>query len=737
MKKKSRTATAMLLFVFLMSSGLHAQNKLRGTIYDAQSHEALIGASIYFPDLHEGTVSNLSGEFEIDIASGKFSMFISYIGYQNKLLKLQTDTVKSRLNIFLKQEAFQSQEIIISGNRFSLQHENAIEVNCLTISVSDQNKANLMEQIAEVPGVDMISKGQGVSKPVIRGLSNTNVLFIDNGIRMENFQFSENHPFMVDEFGIERMEIIKGPASLLYGSDAVGGVLFAVREKPPHGKKLSGDFSFRYFDNNKGLHSSLGVQTSHNNFHAGIRASIKSQQDYIDGRGVQVPNTRFNQKSVKSVLGYSHKKGNFDVYYDYSEMQLGMCIEPSIALVDENSRENEVWYQKLSNHVLSVKNKLFFNDLKLDIKLAFQSNNRQFLASDLTPQFKMVDMLLQTWSSEIKSTYSFKNAEVIAGVQAMYQTNRNADAPDHVIPDAEMMDMSFFALFSSSFHEKTHFQSGLRYDYRRIATEAETDKPETDNSYQNISFSVGLTHQLSEKLLLRANLASAHRSPNMAELTQNGMHGAYYEKGNSKMKSQRNYEPDVSIHYHSDKLIYEISAFYNRLSNYIFLGKTDETTASGVPIYQYAQTDANIWGFETGIRIMPVSFLQLHANYAFLSAKQENGDFLPFIPQNKLRSGVKLNGKKLFFAEKPFFTFSTTYAFAHRQAATFESETPAYFTADISLGFEKKLKKQSLYFSVGINNLLDVAYIDHLSTLKSLDYQQIGRNFHLNFKIKF
>ena len=726
------------IIIILVLKTSYSQNTISGIVYDSESKDALIGTNIYIPDLHRGSVTDNSGKFIIEnIASGRFDMFVSYMGYRNQIVKIQTDTVTSEIIIFMEPESFQSQEIIVSGSKFSLQHENAIEVKCIKLSSLNHSSTNFIEQIAEVPGVDIISKGAGIAKPVIRGLSNTNILFIANGIRMENFQFSENHPFMVDEFGIERIEVIKGPASLLYGSDAVGGVIFAVRENPPHGNKFAGDYSLQYHDNSKGLHSSIGLQGSYNNFHVGIRASLKSHQDYTDGNNAQVSNTRFNQKSIKSVLGYSHKKGNFDIYYDYIEMQLGMCVPPSISLISENNRENKVWYQDLSNHVLSVKNKLFFGNLKLDINAAFQSNNRTLLTSDLMPEFKIVDMFLNTVSSEIKTTYSLKKGEIIFGLQNMYQTNKNADAPEHIIPDAQIFDMSVFTLFTSSFTDKLHFQSGLRYDYRDIHIEPETNEGIITNNYQNATVSAGFTYQFTKKLLLRTNFASAHRSPNIAELTQDGMHGSYYERGNISLKSQRNYEPDLSLHYHSKNFIYEISSFYNKITNYIFLQKTYDTTQTGTSIYQYSQTNANIYGFETGFKIMPVKFMQFHANYAFITAKQKNGDYLPFIPQNKIHSNLKFIIEKKLFLDNIYLSINATYAFRHTQPAQFETETPQYFITNIAFGFEKHFKKQIFTFSTGINNLFNEKYINHLSTLKGLNFYETGRNFYINFKIQF
>ncbi len=735
--KRLKSIGGLIIMSIILGSNLNAQNIISGHIYNLKNNEALVGASVYFPDLHKGNVTNASGEFTIkDVPNGTFDLLFRYIGYKNKILKLKTDTCTHKLVIYMEEEAFQSQEIIVSGSRFSLQHENAIEVSSMNVSATS-GESNLTAQIANLPGVDLSSKGQGITKPVIRGLSNTNVLFIDNGVRTENFQFSEDHPFMVDEFGTARIEVIKGPASLLYGSDAVGGVLFAVREKPESDKAFAGDYTIQYNTNSQGMQSSLNLQTAQKRFHAGIRASFKAHQDYTDGNDRQVPNTRFNQNSVKSVIGFTHKRGNFDLYYDYTDMQLGLSILPSINLITDNSYDNNIWYQSLTNHVIALRNKLFFNKVKFDINADYQSNNRKLMTVETAPVFKVTDMLLNTLNVDLKSSFELSKGEFIVGVQSMYQTNSNADAPNHVIPDAQVFDASALSLYAVDFTKDIHFQGGLRYDFRHIQTDAETDKAATDNYYRNVSFSSGATYQLHPDLLLRLNFASAHRTPNIAELTQNGLHGAYYERGNANLSSQYNFEPDLSLHYHTKNFIYEISGYYNQIYDYIYLGKTTELTADNIAIYEYMQTDARITGFEIGTKYQPVSYIRLHADYAFINAKQENGDYLPFIPQNKLKFGFKLLSKKLLFADNPFFSADMIYASEQNHPANFETETPAYNIVNLSFGFSKQFKISHMDFSGGVRNLFNKAYFDHLSTLKDLGYTQIGRDIYLSLKLKF
>lgn len=726
-------------FLIIFSNVLYAQNSVKGKVIDAQTNENIAGAVIYFPQLHKGTVSDIKGEFIIEnLQSGCFDMIVSYIGYETQIIKTETDTVEKSFLVKMVPQIFETQEVIISGSRFSLQHENAVEIKSINIASSEYLSSGLIDKLIIEPGIDVISKSPGIEKPVIRGLSNTNILFVDNGIRLENFQFSEDHPFMADEFGIDRVEVIKGPASLLYGSDAVGGVIYTVREKPALQNTVSGDYNLLYFSNNDGVMSNLGVKTASNKIHSGIRIGFNSQKDYFDGNNLRVPNSRYNKYSFKSNFGFSYKFGKTDFYFDMQKMKLGMTVSPAILLVADNLRQNRYWYQDLSNNIIAVKNKFFFGKTMVDADISYQSNNRKLQTSELMPKFKTVDMTLNTFSCNLKSTYSVSERyEVISGIQGMYKTNTNTDAPVHVIPDAEVLDFSVYSLLTANFTKKLHFQAGLRYDYRNIKTEKDLNKLPLNKFYNNFSFSGGLNYQISEQFLVRTNFASAHRTPNIAELTQDGPHGIYYETGNPGLKTQKNYEPDLSFHYHSEKFIFEVSGFYNYLNNYIYLQKTNEYAENEMLIYRYSQSDAAIKGIETGTEFMPVGFIRLYANYSYLRAKKTDGTNLPFIPQNKVRCEIKMSSKKIAVFSKPYLSFNTLYAFKQSNFAESETESPSYFLINSSAGSNFKVKNMRFNFKFTVNNLFNEKYIDNLSTLKDTEFLMPGRNIIFGLKYIF
>lgn len=729
-----------VFFVLFLFIKVNAQNLIKGRVTDKTNNKALSFANVYLPEQNKGTLTDENGEFELsNLPRGEFKIQFSYIGYKTIIKTIAPDKSDMYLNIELEPAILQAEEVVISGGRHSTQHENAMKIELIRSNdVAYAGTPTFTEAITKIPGVDMISKGTGIAKPVIRGLSMTNILMLNNGVKMENFQFSENHPFIIDEFGTDRIEIIKGPASLLYGSDAVGGVINVLKEKPAPVGKIIGDFNTQYHSNTQGTASNIGVKGSTESLFWGLRAGVKSHTDYQDGKGDYVPNTRFNENSLKANIGINKSFGLFRLYYDYNQPKLGMCVGDAVALTTENGRKNKIWYQDLTNHIISTRNSLFFGKYKIDLNAAYQMNNRRLQTDENKPAFEMVDMDLNTFSYEVK-TYlpSTENSEYIIGLQGAKKTNRNNEAPNHVLPNADVNDFSGFGLAQFTFFEKLKAQAGIRYDYRAISTEAETNKEAVDIDYGNVSASAGATYEVKESFLLRANIASAYRTPNIAELTQNGMHGARYEQGNPDLTSQRNYEADISAHYHSNYVMVDISGFYNHVNNYIFIAPTNDTIASGDKIYRYSQTNAALYGGELSIDILPVNWLNLNTSYAYLIGKQEDGNYLPFIPQNKLRFEVKFQKLVLSFLRNSFFKVGGLFAAKQNNPAMFETESDSYFLLNAGIGTEIKWAKQMVLLSVQANNLLNEAYIDHLSTLKGMGYYNIGRNISINLKIPF
>jgi iron complex outermembrane receptor protein len=743
--------TIKVFFLFLLLGSTHyniAQNSLSGFVYDKETKSPLVGANIYFPALKKGTVSTETGFYTLDnIADGQHTLSVTIVGYASGFHSFRTDGKPKELDFYLEETFLKSQEIVISSGAYSSQHDNAIKVETIDLSTNETTAStNLMHSLTKIPGLDVISKGNGIIVPVIRGLSATNVLVLNNGIRMENYQFSENHPTVINESGLSKIEIIKGPASLLYGSDAVGGVINFLPEHPASIGKTQADIKSSYSSNANGLTTNIGFKSSRKFFSWGVRADIKTFRDYQDGNGNYVPNSRYKTKSFQAFSGFTKTRSNLQLYYTFMQMKLGLPIPDAFgANLSPYSYEFDVWFQHLKNHLFISKYKYFTNNWVFNLDFSYQNNRRRLYPNSSKLG---VDMQLQTFSLQLNALLNFEKSGFLKiGYNTYFQNNLNYDALTKILPDYHLNEHSLFGIYHYNFQEKLNVQLGMRYDLRNyhvpeqdhFAHDHKKNSLEElisfDNTYNNFSFSSGFTYHLVEKWLVRANLASAYRTPHISELLQYGLHAGRFEVGNQNLKSQRNYEIDLSAHRHTHCFKFETAIYYNSIRDYIFLSPTMDITDDGLQIFTYTQNDSKIYGLEMGIEFFPSKNISFTTSYNYTKGVQDTKEALPFIPQNKIHYSAQLNSKDYWIFKKPSFLFGLVYAFDHNNPSFGQTFTDDYTLLNLSGNFEVQLSKQKLFVQLAITNLLNKTYIDHLSTLKGSPYYNPGRNIQIQLKL--
>ena len=226
---------------------------------------------------------------------------------------------------------------------------------------------------------------------------------------------------------------------------------------------------------------------------------------------------------------------------------------------------------------------------------------------------------------------------------------------------------------------------------------------------------------------------------NLAELTSNGPHELKYELGDANLVPENSYEIDMSIHYHIDNFIFDLAGFYNRINNYIFIAPTGDTTNSGMNIYRYKQANSTLFGGEAVLHFHPRQIGWIHSQLTFSSVvgRQDNGDYLPFVPAHSLLFEIRAEKDELLFMHEVFVAFNTTTSFAQNNPAPDETATDSYTLLDLSLGGIIKIRSQCLSLILSANNLFDRKYTDHLSTLKEVSMYNPGRNIALSIRIPF
>ena len=724
----------------------NAQTLVKGRVTDTNGNP-LGGTSVFMPEQNKGTVCAENGEYRIqNLPTGKVKIQFAYLGFNTEIKTVILRNGSNELNISLSEAVIESQEVVVTGGTVSSQHENAVKIDVLRLNpLNNRQTPNFAEVLTKVPGVDMISKGSGVSKPVIRGLSMNDILVLNNGVRFENYQYSSHHPLGIDEFGIDDVEIIKGPASLLYGSDAIGGVINFIKEKPAPVGSVVGDYNIQLFSNTLGMTNNLGIKGASKTVFGGIRMGQKTNADFLQGGGDFAPNSRFNEYSVKANAGYAGNIGTFKLFYDHNQQNLGLVEEEAIDAISGRGRKNDIFYQQLNTDLVSLQNKIYFGKMKLDVNSAYQ--NTELIHFGEANVYE-IQMNLATLTYETKLYLpSDANSEYIVGFQGMNQTNSNLNNREtKLLPDATTNNYSGFCLLQRTFFNKLKLQTGIRYDNKTIISKAiglpedlTSYRSAIDKSYGSFSGSLGATYHVSEELLCRANFAAAYRTPNLAELTSNGQHETRYEVGNQNLVPEKSLETDLSMHIHKENFTIDVAGFYNIINHYIFISPTGDISTSGIPVYRYMQNNSTLIGGEAGAHIHPknINWLHFETTFSTVIGKQQNGDYLPFVPANKLKFELRAEKEKLLFFQKSFISVNSNTAFDQNNAAPDETVTSGYTLFDLSFGGNIKMNSQNIFIGFSANNIFDKKYVDHLSTLKEVNLYNPGRNLALTLKIPF
>ena len=366
--------TLLVILLFAVNTIIYSQDQLNGTITDATSGEPIFSANIFFPKLEKGTMTDLDGKFSLkNLPQGNYKMVVSSIGYTTFTQEISLPS--ENIDISLTPSAIEMEEIIVSTPFHQLQSENVMKVERESVTELNRKGAvNLSDGITQIAGVESLTTGLGIGKPVIRGLSSNRVLVYTQGIRLENQQYGDEHGLGISSKGIGSVEVIKGPASLLYGSDAIGGVLYLNPETYAQANTTNAQLETDYFSNTLGYQASLMAQTSGEKLKFLARGSYAAHSDYKSGDEYRVTNTRFNEKDLKAGIGFQDNKYKADLRYNFNRSEIGIPEEIGI---QSTEKEPLLPYQKIDNHVLSLDTRFYFKNSSIDFKVGYQFNDRR------------------------------------------------------------------------------------------------------------------------------------------------------------------------------------------------------------------------------------------------------------------------------------------------------------------------------------------------------------------------
>lgn len=797
MQKKDTFLMLTFLFFSLLCLG---QISLNGTIQSKETKEKL-SATIEIHNLNKVQVVSNDGYFSYsNLPKGTYQIICFTDGYETLIQKitLQKDTT---IILELSPNVTEYNEVLITGVSRSTELKRS-PLNVLLVKKAqliEQSSTNLIDALKRIPGIDQIATGTAISKPIIRGLGYNRVITLNDGIRQEGQQWGDEHGIEIDEYSVDQVEIIKGPGSLLYGSDAIAGVVNFLAPKPMNADGIKTQILSNYQSNHNFFGYSIFNQGRQKDFFWNVRFSSKMAGNYRNQFDGIVYNSGFNEYNGSFQLGVQKKWCTSSLSFSSYNSTINMVEGERDSLgnflvVNQNGEENsattsdlygykigfphqQIHHIRVANATqVKMKNGVFHSDI------AFQKNIRKEFGDVTAPE--AIDLLFDLSTVNYAFRYNLKEIkkwETSFGISGMYQQNENKGI-EFIIPAYGFFDIGGFLYTQKTIAKNWNIAGGIRFDSRVLTSDAlrldTNEMPTMDEnaalkfdrirqSFNGLSGSLGVSYQVKPTTTIKLNLSRGYRAPTLAELASNGKHeGTFrYEYGSKDLKPEFSQQIDLSLLVNREHLTLEVSPFVNQLSNAIYTeklvsilgGDSIPDPSDPTPAYQFKQQNALLFGGEIYIDFHPhpLDWLHIANSFAYVNAQfnsKMNGNvaYMPFTPAPKYRGEIKATRKKW---GKTFtnttFQFSIDHYFAqNRFAENYETATSAYSLLNVGVHATLNLFKKNdfLFLAIQVDNLLDTAFQNHLSRLKyapenpatgRVGVFNMGRSFNVKAVINF
>lgn len=791
----------LVAFSFAFSFCFAQQFKLQGTVED-EAGTPLGDVAIAIKDLNQLVFTTADGRFTFDsVPKGEHTLLIDWYGSNFIVFNfvLQSDTTIEKPFV-LKEQTFTLEELVITG---SIPIGKSVEsISVLQMDADAIRKeigGSLVQTLERLPGIKSIGIGSSNSKPLIRGLGFNQVAVIENGIKHEAQQWGADHGLEIDQYRVNKLEIVKGPASFLYGSDALGGVINIKSNALPMKNRLGG---------------SVDLIGKSNNFHTGGSFNLYGRNDkwffdwrttYMDYADYRVPadtvyvysyavelhknfvrntagmelnnslNVGYIDNKIKSVFTLS---SNFNQSGFFANAHGIAPINVNKAIHDASSRDMLLPNQQVRHNKISNQTNLNIENHQLEIGIGLQQNFRnefsKYVAHGYMPPHFPEWMNI---SSDLEREYNkyvasmYVNDQIVVGNHSLsyginheHQQNK-IGGWGFLIPAYQSNHSGGFVFDKYYVSDQLTLLGALRYDFARMHMDAHRDWFESDvrqndtivreklqraadfsKTFNNLSWSVGFVYS-ENNWSFNANLGKSFRVPIAKELAANGVNYHYfrYEKGNHQLSPEQSYQLDLGVSLNMSEIEISLTPFVNYFSNYIFLNPTsayDTYYGAGNQIFEYTQAEVFRAGFELQANYNPFKRLKIESGFEYLYGVQLSGakkDYpLPFTPLASGIISVAYEPEILKNClERTFIQLSMQLAAAQNRIVPPEKRTPGYNVWNFTSGTSLKTKQNAIDFRLNIYNLFNKRYLNHTSFYRLIELPEQGRNIVLSVSIPF
>lgn len=740
---------------------------ISGTIKDEHDLSVLDYSTILLVETGEGTAANEDGEFAISgVCPGKYTLRYSHVGCETRdtIIRIQDHMV---IELYLEHHAELLEMIEVHAEGLRGQASQSEE----SISGEELEKLqgrSLAHALSQITGVNILSTGPNVMKPVLHGMHSSRILIFQNGLRQESQDWGVDHAPEIDPFLGDRLTVIKGAGAVQYGTDAMGGVILVDQRRLESGAPLSGSARLLAGSNAGSAAAAIDLHKGNNHFvwrvhgSGGIAGDAKAP-DY------RVTNTASKEYSFLGVAGFVSDKSRIEVSYSLFSANIGILRAAHIGnltdlelalnsdkplIIEEFDYRIEQPRQQVYHHILKGDGNLHTSYGDWNVQYGIQWNRRKEydIRRGVREDIPSLDLSLVSHSADLVLDHKilFSNMKGKAGLSWKYQNNENIPGTGirPLIPDYNLIAPAVY-LAEQWISSKWTFELGLRYAFHHLEVKRfdENNILETPEfEYHNYAATTGIVWRAGNTLRASSNFGLSTRAPNVHELYSEGLHhgAAAIEEGDPSLRQERSLKWMQSVDWKPGRVHIELTAFQQWFRDFIYLQPGEEprlTIRGAFPVFNYTQTDAFLWGTDVSVSVDLSRDFSLHSMFSMVRAEdQATGNPIYGMPADRMQHEIAFTPEKGLEGAKKTGIF-IRYEHVWRQnripGGTDFAEPPnSYDLLHAGASMEWVIRGNILVTGVSVVNLLNASYREYLNRLRYFA-DEPGRNFELLLQYKF
>jgi iron complex outermembrane receptor protein len=691
----------------------------------------LAGVRVGIVEIGRTATTGDDGRFVLTrVPNGTYTLSFTVIGYAPRVQRVTLGETDLDLTISMKPSVIEVSGVQVTATPNATAPLVSPQPTAVvgTAELETAQAPNLGETLSGLAGVHSWSTGTGIGKPVIRGLTSNRVLVLDNGQRLETAQWGDEHSPNIETADAERIEVIRGPASVLYGSDALGGVVNVIKKELPDaiGQTgfVHGDLTAGFGTNNREPDGTLGFEGAHDGF--GFRASVTGRRS----QDVRTPSYTVWNSGNQALDG----TGSVGVRSSWGSLS-GTLTQRNekIGLTDEDPTATPT--QRIATTLGRTDLTLPLGAARLEVTTGYERNRRREF-EDATTDVVSLGLLTQTYT--LDAHYHHAPIGPLAGVLGFsgVRTRFEKFGEETLIPNTTGYGAGVYG-FEQADLGRWNLSFGARFDYRHLGVENDTviGVAAQVRTYNSVTGNVGLLFHVAEPVAIVLNFGRGFRAPSSFDLFANGVHEGTvsFERGNPSLRTETSLNTDLAVRVQSDRLALELGGFVNLIQDYIYTVPTGQVdSASGFQIYDATQGDARLAGVELSAEYHPARILHLQGTADYVRGQNTTTDQpLPNMPPFRATYSARLEGPGTHAFQNPYVSIGGQTNSAQTRLdpaeALFYSQafggagyrSTAYTLVNVGAGFALPTGRSALRIDVSLKNALNQSYADYLSRIKT------------------